>query len=167
MTASIIPFPSRGPTAGQYARELLPTNLRRKQAGAVGITSQRKGQNNPACKIVVRGLKLRIPPTSPLTPAGRLAGEEAAICANLTGLFLDARGIGRALNFCRPFGRPATLLRALQACKQSARGISETFQVFLRWLVGFHADEHDSGVTQNVGTIDQRRGFFSQGGGCV
>lgn len=101
---------------------------------------------SPTRKIVVRGTHCRY--QSPTTSPGQLGDEASAYCCSLVALFLDRRG--RTVdfkNFSRRFKAPGSLLlSALQAGKQSARGISESFKTFLRCLVLVHDEDSSEGT---------------------
>lgn len=161
MTASIVQFPSRGRYSCREQVSNEPATVRGRALLAFTRSNSRT-DINPA-RIVIR-CNYRIPSISPQT--GNLALEAGAYCCRLEGLFSIRGASVEFLNFCRfltGWSLPRNHLR-----QKPTRGLFQAFFKSFRggWALR-HVSKHDSGVTQDVGTIDQRRGFFSQGVGCV
>lgn len=150
--------PSRGPATVRHDREPLATNPRRSRAGAVSLkpidskTDIFGQKTNPACKIIVRGLKLRVSPSGPLL--GQLAGEAGAYCCRFTGSFIGQGASTDLLNFSRRFKAPGSLLlSALQAGKQTARCLFQSlfpFAVSVLGHVGKYTEETGKCLTPVV-----------------
>jgi hypothetical protein len=158
MTAVLLSFKSRRaadtPVVSNAAYE--PATV---AGGRMVCFTPQQGQNNPARKVIIARIQYRIPPHSSLTPAGNLAAETGAYCCHLSGPFSQG-ALADLSNFCRSLTGWSfrVLLKSFQESRSRVCNWFKTFRGLLR-----HVDEHDTGVTQNVGKIDQRRGFFSQG----